>query len=454
MKRIFACLVAIIALGAIALSIYILYSTPVGDKVTKRVEIQSSSLPIAVINTSAPVNKKAYIIAEMTLIANDSTPNYIDSRSHPGQHLEFDNKVQIKYHGYSSYKISNKKSYALKLLNKNKKKKKHQLLGMANAHSWILQGPFIDRSCIRDKFTYDLFRPYFDYMPQLQPVEVVVNGTYKGIYYLTEKISQHSNGLNIGEHGHIVKIDRKREDCGYYKSRYLALGTDVYYDYVYPDRKDFSKGKTSLRREDINKQIAAFEDAIYDGNLKYIDLKSFAAYFIATEFMGNADGYRCSVFMYKRDDDPTHYRMLLWDNDRTYGNSYRHENYDWTKWIYQTDRDFDRNVPEYWPKLIEHPKFKAEVKRQWKEMRSDILTEKHTFAALDSLHNMLVESGAQSRNDAAYAMWTRGRFFPMTKEQGKFSSIDEEIDYIKRWIHHRLIEMDKLILEPTPKSKN
>lgn len=438
-------LITIISLSVIALIGYYIYSLPVSDKVRNEVNLQSSSLPIAIINTTSEISNKSYSQAEITIIANDSALNYVDTLTHPNQNIQFDGKCELRYHGSSSFKISNKKSYNIRLLNKKGKKKKKQLLGMSKSHSWVLLAPFIDRSCIRDKFTYDLFRPYFEYVPHLQPVEVIVDGTYKGIYYLVEKISQNSDGLNIGKHGHIVKIDRKKEETGYYQSKYKAKGTDVFYDYVYPDNKDFSKGKTLLNKVEIDKQISDFENALFANDLSKIDIKTFATYFIATEFMGNADGYRCSVYLYKRDDDTEHYRMTLWDNDRTYGNSYRHENYDWTKWIFNTDKDFDRNVPEYWAIIINNPLFKAEVRNQWNEMRQGILTEENTYALLDSLHNVLKQSGAQDRNDAAYEIWTRGRFFPLTREQGKFKSIDEEIDYIKRWIHNRLIEMDKYI---------
>jgi len=82
-----------------------------------------------------------------------------------------------------------KKGYGLTtLLADNVSNNNVSLLGMPSEHDWIFNGLAFDPSLIRDYLAYNTARQMGDYATRTQYFELVVNGDYRGLYILQEKI--------------------------------------------------------------------------------------------------------------------------------------------------------------------------------------------------------------------------------------------------------------------------
>ena len=85
-----------------------------------------------------------------------------------------------------------KKSYNLKL------NRPADLLGMGAGKKWVLLANVIDESHLRNKLVYDFAREigtYSGFAPNCEFTEVFLNGTYVGLYLMTEKVEIAENRL-------------------------------------------------------------------------------------------------------------------------------------------------------------------------------------------------------------------------------------------------------------------
>ena len=157
------------------------------------VKLDSTNLPIVFINTKDQrIDRYDEITARMVIIDNGPEQyNYGDTVAHPSQNFDFDGYISFRYRGNSSFSESDKKPYAIRVIDKPLKdggeKKRCSLLGMRKGKKWALIAPYIDRSMIRDALTYELARPYFEYVPEGRYCELILNGVYYGIHWLAEQ---------------------------------------------------------------------------------------------------------------------------------------------------------------------------------------------------------------------------------------------------------------------------
>ena len=99
--------------------------------------------------------------------------------------------TQIKGHGNSSFNFT-KKNYQIKL------ESGKNLFGMGKSKTWLLVGNYRDKSYLRNKITYDMAKYVgMKYTAELEFVDLYVNGEYRGIYALTEKVQIGPSRIDI-----------------------------------------------------------------------------------------------------------------------------------------------------------------------------------------------------------------------------------------------------------------
>lgn len=98
-----------------------------------------------------------------------------------------------------------KKPWKVSLKNKNGEQLKESILGMRKDDDWILNPMYSDMSRVREKTAYQLWEKTSavteTYVPssRLQYVELLFNGSYHGIYGLTEPLDGKQVGLSDGD---------------------------------------------------------------------------------------------------------------------------------------------------------------------------------------------------------------------------------------------------------------
>ena len=313
----------------------------------KTIKITHTNLPIVWVDVNgAMILKDERITAHMKIIHNgDGQLNYADTVAHPGQHVDYEGYIAIRYRGHSSFEHS-RKPYSFRPLDKPLEdggtKKKVDILGMGKDNNWALLAPYSDQSLLRNPLAFELARPWMEYSPRCRFCELYLDGIYYGVYILTEVVSKGKHRLNLpdpGESddditgGYILEVDRA--EGNYYTSRYYPLSstgstliTKVYIQYQSPDYEDLTEGQLAY----INDRIYQMETALWNYSpgatptyREYLDMDNFIDYQLAMEIGHNVDAYRLSgKFFKRRDSEDPRFKMVVWDMDLAYGVPYYH----------------------------------------------------------------------------------------------------------------------------------
>ena len=460
------------------------------------VVLYETTLPIVFINTCTAdsatniIHKDFYIGARMKIISNADGINYGDTLLHPNQTADYDGWIALKYRGHSSFSLSKKKPYNIKPLqtaDPDGKKLKAPLMGMPADNDWALLAPYADRSLIRDVLMMELARPYFEYVPRMRHCELILDGTYYGVFILSERITKGKNRLNLADPGdegdaltgdYMVEIDH-HDVLNYYVSEYptqnaegqpFSSNNKVYFQYKHPDYDDMVL-RHPEQLQYLQSWIDQVEDALYflsrdsaDSNLplgpsgtlatsgtqessifnlqSLIDLQSFIDYQLSQEFAGNVDAYRLSTPLYKRRNsvDPR-MKTTLWDFNIAFGNATHGDRTDIWHYDNQYLKETDPyKAPFWWWKLMQNAEYVDQLKQRWATYRHGQYAEENVKGIIDSLVNHLIDCGAVERNYQAHPVWGKD-IWPVPNYENT-DSYDKEIAYLKDWIARRTEWLD------------
>ena len=221
--------------------------------------------------------------------------------------------------------------------------------------------------------------------------------------------------------------------------------------YVWPAKK-LAKKISTEQKEYIQTYINDFEsnllsdefNNIENGYLSYIDIDSFINFFIINEITKNIDGYRLSTFLNK--DVNGKLKMgPIWDFNLAFANSDYCNGWTTSGWGFKFNEICPGDiwqVPFWWNRLMESPKFKEELKVRWNDLRVNLLSNQSTTDKIDEYSKFLNDRGAIYQN---FSRWDiLGRYVWPNKFVA--NSHNEEIDFMKDWVNSRLQWLDEAIL--------
>ncbi|MCQ2347948.1 MAG: CotH kinase family protein [Paludibacteraceae bacterium] len=279
-------------------------------------------------------------------------------------HLDNDapQPMQIRGRGNYTWRDFDKKPYRLKL------ESKAALLGMAKSKHWALLAHADDTyGFMRNALGFWLSKRIgLKWTPSQEPVEVILNGQYWGLYFLTETIRVDKTRVNIVEQpdllnavsdsitgGWLVEIDNYYSESGQVHMT-EGNGENIMITLHTPEL-------TSQHQWNyISSQMTALDKAIY-GNYpeQLIDLDEAAKYYIVQEIMEDCESYHGSCYLYK---DMGTDKKWMWGPVWDFGNSFeRHaDRFIWDRpiwsqvWIGQlyTNTSFQKLVKKYWQHFL------------------------------------------------------------------------------------------------------
>jgi len=397
------------------------------------VELDSTKLPIIVIESDEyGIPYKRIEVPATIKIINKGDGFY----NKPSDAYELFSDIKIEQRGESSASYP-KKSYDFELKDIDYNDTSISLLGMPREADWILQGPFADRSQIRNALIYELGLKTGRWNPRVKFCEVIFNGQYVGLYNLMEKIKRDSSRVNI------AKL-REEEISG----TDLTGGYIIKYDknsgraiIVYPKESDIQTEQEEYIRGFLEeyKSVLNSPQGLKDeiGYKKYIDTESLIDYTIISELGKNCDAYLYSTYFYKDKDDRDsriHFGPL-WDFDLSFGNSIWQNGYKTDGWQfeYPGSNKFDHK------RLFEDAVLVESFQNRWKELRKSFLHTDSLFARIDELVAEL--NKPLERNYRVWPVVDKGLYFPYYV----VPNYEEEIIYIKDWITERTNWIDNNI---------
>lgn len=297
-------------------------------------------------------------------------------------------KTKIKGRGNYTFTGFDKKPYRLKL------DKKAALCGLKSSKHWGLLAHADDnRGFLRNALGFKASEIVgLPWTPKQYPVELVVNGTYRGLYFLTQIIRIDSDRVNITKWG-------EEDENGVALDKWIEGGTLVELDnydeaaqiQIYNDgapeplRFTYDKSVDPGFEPDgyinwLRNSLGRVNDLILHGDRNsdalwnLVDIDDLARFIVVQEFMDNYESFHGSCYIYREKGDGEKWHFSpVWD----FGSAF-HRNHPNHPCFEQSDGNMHYN---HWVlELLQFPALKDKIAQYWailKDRRTDI----DTFAA-------------------------------------------------------------------------
>ncbi|HCT52025.1 MAG TPA: hypothetical protein DF712_06150 [Balneola sp.] len=380
--------------------------------------------------------------------------------------VNFEGNIAIESRGSSSQNFP-KKSYSFETRDADNVNLDVDvaLLGLPAEEDWVLNGPYSDKTLIRNIFVYDLFREMGHYASRSFLVEFNLNDDYQGVYVLSEKLKRDENRIDIsklnpdensGEDltgGYILQIDRDDEEktndsfTSNYPPPFAESGQQVTFVYEEPGADEI----TDQQKNYIQNYVNGFESALASQNftdpvtgyLSFINVSSFIDFFLVNELTNNVDAYRLSTYLTK-DKNGKLNMGPVWDFNYSLGNVDYCSAGETNVWAYKFNErcgNHDQQVPFWWSRFLEDPAFVGQLKDRWTKLRNADLSLNNLNMMIDNYSTLLKETGAAERN---FTTWD---ILGSDVHPNNFvgDTYNDEVNYLKDWISDRLSWMDEAI---------
>ena len=334
----------------------------------------SGTLPVLYIqteNNQSITSKETYINATYYLDAMGiSGYTSIGSKEAPLN-------MEIRGRGNYSWTGFDKKPYRIKLA------EKQPLLGMNKSKHFALLAHADDskdsKGFMRNAVGFELSKMIgMTYTPNAKPLEVVLNGDYIGLYFLTETIRVDKDRVNIVEQedeetdseaitgGWLVEIDNYDSDP------HITIKeggkTTMWITYKTPE------ALSDPQELYLTQQMKLIDNLVYgDKNSNklwnYLDMDALAKFYIVQELTDNYESFHGSCYLHKEigANEKWHFGPV-WD----FGSSF---NRDKSQYIYQGDVWHNHWIPE----ICKFPAFMERVKEIWNEFYNGDFKNIYTF---------------------------------------------------------------------------
>lgn len=382
----------------------------------------SGTLPVLFINTDGGVgvtSRDEYVAAQWWL--DPMGCEGIEPLGSPEAPLA----TQIKGRGNYTWIGFEKKPYRLKL------DKKQPMMGMPSSKHFVLLAHADDQyGFMRNEAGFEASRLMeMPWTPGSRPLEVVLDGDYIGLYFLTENIRVAKDRVNIVEQadeataevdgGWIVEIDNYDTDPHVTvvekPDPYLIWFTYKSPEILSPQQSAYLRGQM----EAVNNAVAASDKSDASELEALVDLDILARFYVVQELSDNCESFHGSCYLNRDRGEGCKWRFgPVWD----FGNSFRRG--DSRQFVWQ-----DPAFHQVWiGQIYQFPKFQAAVKRVWADFLNNGPQTLSQFIATQS-QNLAAAAAADHRRWPSY-----GQADEIAAAKAYAAMLDSRIAWLKtKW---------------------
>jgi hypothetical protein len=389
-----------------------------------------SKLPLVVVRTAGPVPDDPKVAARMRVI--DRPGARANTPSHAGN--VYAGRAGIETRGHSSQLFA-KKQYGIELRDRDGEGRDAALLGMPADDDWVLTANYSDKTLMRNAVGYRIARTVFGrYAPQTRYVELILNGNYRGVYLLTQRLELEDGRVEPGD-GWLLELTFGYQARGERHFRSPRTGRPL----LYTDPDDPGRREARAIRADVLR----LERALYGRGFRHPErgwrahLEPAAAvdYALLQELFNNPDAFHGSTYFHRPPDG----RILLgplWDLDIAMGN-HRVDRF-------RTARGWHIGGRPYIERLYRDRRFIRAMADRWRELSAAGLR-RRVRAAISAKARTL--RGPQVRN---FRRWRiLGRYVwpnPVDPRTGGYRRTwKAEVAYLRRWLDARISWMNRAL---------
>jgi hypothetical protein len=257
-------------------------------------------------------------------------------------------------------------------------------------------------------------------------VELVLNGDYKGLYFLTEHIRVDKDRVNIVEQednetdpekitgGWLVEIDNYNEAPYNIEIREGNRHT-MWFTYKSPELLS-SAQEQFLRAEMERIDRLVYGDKNSDELWQYLDMDALAKFYIVQEITDNYESFHGSCYLYRDMGEGQKWMFgPVWD----FGSAFNRDKY---QYLYEGDVWHNHWIPE----ICKFPKFMDRVKELWQWLHYYKYDSAYTYA--EEFANLIT---AAAKNDAE--RW-RDKGYGNRDMANRLKRIKERLQQTENWL--------------------
>jgi len=325
---------------------------------------------------------------------------------------------KIKCRGGISSKYY-KHSFSLEL------KDKYSFAKLPHDDDWIINANYIDKTFMRHKISYDLFREMNpeNVASKSSYVNVSINDKYEGLYILMEETNASMIGLNKKDTMAMLfkdppifrkeRLDYVQDSLNYYQQKYPKINESDKTYYI----KEFKNFLFNTSDEEFSKKIDT-----------WVDITNVIDWHIILLFTNNADGIMKNFYLYKLDKN-TPFRFAIWDYDHSFGRDGDNEHN-----LMERELDCNRAILIDRLSKISDIGYLNKVKDKWFELRKqDIISVENFEKHIDDNDKMINKE--VSRN---FERW------PLNGEwYYDDNGYNQELDLMRDFVKIRIKQLDE-----------
>jgi hypothetical protein len=341
---------------------------------------------------------------------------------------------QIRGRGNVTWRNFPKKPYKIKF------SQAESPFGFAQEKDWVLLADYTDKSLLRTPYMSEISKAVgLKYTVNYKHIELFLNDEYLGTYLLTDQVEKSKSRIIIDNSGFIIEDDTYFYNEPYY---FKTVLNGCNYTFKYPDvsTKDESASFIEDYMNNLEAQLAVLVENPSDlGYMDFIDIDSFAKWFIVAELTGNLDPNLYYV-LFSRTEKLL--MMPMWDAEWSLGLACKGNPDEFYGWYLNGQHGPMLPTDEYWKNqlyfknLFFSPTFVECVKKQWSDVKPNIME------AIKFLKQY-----RYTINDSQEDNFTK---WPILDQYLGGTLIvcggwSKEVDYIEKWIEDRVMWFDEYV---------
>ena len=340
-------------------------------------------------------------------------------------------RIGIERRGRSSLGFP-KAQYSVELRTEADAELAVDLFSMGRESDWILNGMYIDRALLRNKLFFDLFQSLGGperYAPETRYCELVLDGDYRGIYLLTEKVKRDDDRIALADDGGAGASFIVKQDEAGFREIGVANGS---WQLVYPN--DLTATQPQI--DGVGAWLDGWRQAVEGTSdvdlFTLMDLDSAVDFVLLQELAKGNDAYFLSMHVWKDVGGRLHFTP--WDLDLSLGQPLYNDSTLTTGWVVYR--------PALIQALADDPRFQARLAERWTELRAGAFA----AAALEERIQLYLAT-IGDRIDENFARWPIEEIQFLGSELPPRASFEEEMAAVRSWIDGRLGWVDAHVAE-------
>lgn len=301
----------------------------------------------------------------------------------------------------------------------------YPLLGLPENDDWILNANYIDKTMMRHKLSYDIFREMSEVneAPRSTFFQLQLNTKYEGLYLLMEKVNAGYLGLNKKDS---MAMLFKDPPVFRVEDRIAVADSNNYFEQKYPKikKRDQSDHMLELRRLILESDEETFRSEVGS----WMDLDNIIDWHLMILFSNNGDGILKNFYLYKKDSS-TPFRICIWDYDHSFGRDGDNE-------LNIAERNANplRNI--LLKRLVETntDSYNERLKERWEDLRGSYFSEKHFLELIDENHEVI-------KNEIGKNF---GRWPVDSEDYFDANTYEQDVEILKEYFKKRIPELDEM----------